>query len=183
MVGDSGSGGTKGLAPAPAAGDAAAGKYLKADGTWAVPPGSGITQLTGDITAGPGSGSQAATLANTGVVAGSYTSANIPWMRRAASPPPPMVPAGGAAAQTSSSCKATAPAPTAHRDLTTSNKLLCGCSSQDDLSSTTFNFSPTGFVLASNRLNIANGWYAGTGQIIDPTGTDWSGYSLIWLYK
>src|SRR5271156_4725190 len=39
--------------------------------------GSGITQLTGDITAGPGSGSQVATLASTGVVAGSYTSANI----------------------------------------------------------------------------------------------------------
>lgn len=34
MVGDSGSGGTKGLVPAPASGDAAAGKYLKADGTW-----------------------------------------------------------------------------------------------------------------------------------------------------
>jgi hypothetical protein len=41
VVGDGGSGGTKGLAPAPGAGDAAAGKYLKADGTWAVPPGSG----------------------------------------------------------------------------------------------------------------------------------------------
>ena len=35
FVGDAGSGGTKGLVPAPAAGDAAAGKYLKADGTWA----------------------------------------------------------------------------------------------------------------------------------------------------
>lgn len=35
MVGDSGSGGTKGAVPAPAAGDAAAGKFLKADGTWA----------------------------------------------------------------------------------------------------------------------------------------------------
>jgi len=34
MVGDSGSGGTKGLVPAPSAGDAAAGKFLKADGTW-----------------------------------------------------------------------------------------------------------------------------------------------------
>ena len=34
MVGDSGSGGTKGLVPAPASGDAAAGKVLKADGTW-----------------------------------------------------------------------------------------------------------------------------------------------------
>lgn len=41
MVGDSGSGGTKGLAPAPASGDAAAGKFLKADGTWAVPSGGG----------------------------------------------------------------------------------------------------------------------------------------------
>jgi hypothetical protein len=34
LVGDSGAGGTKGLVPAPAAGDAAAGKFLKADGTW-----------------------------------------------------------------------------------------------------------------------------------------------------
>lgn len=41
MVGDSGSGGTKGLVPAPSAGDAAAGKFLKADGTYAVPAGSG----------------------------------------------------------------------------------------------------------------------------------------------
>lgn len=39
--------------------------------------GSGITQLTGDVTAGPGSGSQVATLANSGVSAGSYTNANI----------------------------------------------------------------------------------------------------------
>jgi hypothetical protein len=39
--------------------------------------GSGITALTGDVTAGPGTGSQAATLANTAVVAGDYTSANI----------------------------------------------------------------------------------------------------------
>lgn len=41
MVGDSGSGGTKGLVPAPASGDAAASKFLKADGTWAAPSGSG----------------------------------------------------------------------------------------------------------------------------------------------
>lgn len=41
MVGDSGTGGTKGLVPAPAAGDAAGGKFLKADGTWAVPAGGG----------------------------------------------------------------------------------------------------------------------------------------------
>lgn len=41
MVGDSGSGGTKGAVPAPASGDAAAGKFLKADATWAVPAGGG----------------------------------------------------------------------------------------------------------------------------------------------
>jgi len=40
MVGDSGSGGAKGLVPAPAAGDAAASKFLKSDGTWAVAGGS-----------------------------------------------------------------------------------------------------------------------------------------------
>lgn len=34
FTGDSGSGGVKGLVPAPAAGDAAAGKVLKADGSW-----------------------------------------------------------------------------------------------------------------------------------------------------
>lgn len=41
VVGDSGSGGTKGLVPAPAAGDAAAAKFLKADGTWGTPAGAG----------------------------------------------------------------------------------------------------------------------------------------------
>jgi hypothetical protein len=40
LVGDTGSGGTKGAAPAPAAGDAAAGKFLKADGTWAAVAGA-----------------------------------------------------------------------------------------------------------------------------------------------
>jgi hypothetical protein len=45
MVGDSGSGGTAGNVPAPPSGAAAAGKFLKADGTWEVPPGSGGTFL------------------------------------------------------------------------------------------------------------------------------------------
>lgn len=39
--------------------------------------GSGITQLTGDVTAGPGSGSQAATLATVNSNVGSFTNANI----------------------------------------------------------------------------------------------------------
>lgn len=46
MVGDAGAGGTKGLAPAPGAGDAAAGRFLKASGAWAVPD-----QLSGDAAA------------------------------------------------------------------------------------------------------------------------------------
>lgn len=49
MVGDSGSGGTKGLVPAPASGDAAATKFLKADGTWttvSASGGGGINYIT-----------------------------------------------------------------------------------------------------------------------------------------
>lgn len=45
--------------------------------TYSVSGAGGIDQLTGDVTAGPGSGSQAATLANSGVAAGSYTLASI----------------------------------------------------------------------------------------------------------
>jgi hypothetical protein len=41
MVGDSGSGGTSGAVPAPPSGSFAAGKYLTAGGTYAVPPGTG----------------------------------------------------------------------------------------------------------------------------------------------
>lgn len=52
VIGDSGAGGTKGLVPAPAAGDAAANKFLKADGTFAVPTGG--SGGLGDVV-GPGS--------------------------------------------------------------------------------------------------------------------------------
>ena len=48
VVGDSGSGGTKGLVPAPAAGDSAASKFLKADGTWAAVNTSPTTISQGD---------------------------------------------------------------------------------------------------------------------------------------
>lgn len=41
MIGDSGSGGTAGVVPAPSSGDAAANRFLKADGTWSNPAGSG----------------------------------------------------------------------------------------------------------------------------------------------
>lgn len=52
LVGDSGSGGTAGIVPAPAAGDAAAGKYLDADGTWTVPAGGG--DVSGPVTSTDG---------------------------------------------------------------------------------------------------------------------------------
>ncbi len=54
MVGDSGTGGTKGLVPAPAAGAAAAGKFLKADGTYAIPAGTSTGTVT--TTGSPSSG-------------------------------------------------------------------------------------------------------------------------------
>jgi hypothetical protein len=47
FVGDSGAGGVKGLVPAPASGDATAGKFLKADGTWTAPAGSGNVTKVG----------------------------------------------------------------------------------------------------------------------------------------
>ena len=45
MVGDSGAGGTKGLVPAPSTGDAT--KFLKGDGTWGTPAGSGDVSKVG----------------------------------------------------------------------------------------------------------------------------------------
>lgn len=59
FTGDSGSGGLKGLVPAPAAGDAAASKFLKADGTWAAVAGGGGGTVTtiSVVTANGASGS------------------------------------------------------------------------------------------------------------------------------
>jgi hypothetical protein len=58
FTGDSGSGGASGLVPAPAAGDAAAGKVLKADGTWYIPPGDMTNPMSaeGDLIYGGTSG-------------------------------------------------------------------------------------------------------------------------------
>ncbi|GGA79537.1 hypothetical protein GCM10011507_33460 [Edaphobacter acidisoli] len=52
MVGDSGSGGTAGTVPPPGSGDAAAGKFLKADGTWEVPSSFADNEIL-IVTSGP----------------------------------------------------------------------------------------------------------------------------------
>lgn len=46
FTGDSGAGGLEGTVPAPAAGDAAAGKFLAAGGGWAAPGGGGVSVLS-----------------------------------------------------------------------------------------------------------------------------------------
>ena len=70
FTGDAGTGGTRGLVPAPAAGDALANKFLSAAGAWATPPGasgSGATDLS--ITATPD---------NVGIGSSSGTGVTIP---------------------------------------------------------------------------------------------------------
>jgi hypothetical protein len=54
VTGDSGSGGIKGLVPAPAAGDAAGNKFLKADGTWSTTPGGSGTVTSVSVTTANG---------------------------------------------------------------------------------------------------------------------------------
>jgi len=75
FTGDSGSGGTSGLVPAPAAGDAAAGKFLAAGGGYSVPPGGGSapgsTVFSSTTTAGPND--SAAETSVIGTVIGSKT--------------------------------------------------------------------------------------------------------------
>jgi hypothetical protein len=57
FTGDSGSGGVKGLVPSPAAGDAAANKFLKANGTWATTPaGASSSPFVGDSGSGGSAG-------------------------------------------------------------------------------------------------------------------------------
>ena len=86
-VGGGGGGGGTVSVVDPIDGDGSGGSPLgvKIDGVTVTLNGSGelqsaaggINQLTGDVAAGPGTGSVAATLANTAVAAGSYTNADI----------------------------------------------------------------------------------------------------------
>lgn len=84
FVGDSGSGGTKGLVPAPASGDA--GKYLKGDGTWATVSGGSPAGSTGDYQINNGGSFDAGVLAqgSTGRLTATPTAASsgvAPYLR------------------------------------------------------------------------------------------------------
>lgn len=86
VVGDSGAGGTKGLVPAPAAGDAAASKFLKADGTWAaVGGGTGtVTSVAQSFTGGLISvGGSPITTSGTLALTVAGTSGGIPYFSSA----------------------------------------------------------------------------------------------------
>jgi hypothetical protein len=79
MVGDTGSGGSAGLVPAPPAGSAAAGKFLKADGTFAVPPGTAnIAAVTNEWLDSIVTGVPHASQPNFTNLAGSATVAQLP---------------------------------------------------------------------------------------------------------
>ena len=79
LVGDSGAGGAKGLVPAPAAGDAAAGKFLGASGAWEVPASSTVGTATIDFGAFPGaSDASVVVTGQSGIVSGSVVQA---WLR------------------------------------------------------------------------------------------------------
>jgi len=81
LVGDAGTGGVQGVVPAPAAGDAAAGKYLNADGTWTVPAGAGnvggpVTSTNNALARFDGTGGQ--TLKDSSITSADGTSLVIP---------------------------------------------------------------------------------------------------------
>lgn len=81
FTGDSGSGGAKGLVPAPGAGDTAGSKFLKADGTWAVPATSAAPFPKGYLwpRATLAHSSTTAVTIVPGAVRSSDDSANIVW--------------------------------------------------------------------------------------------------------
>lgn len=71
MTGDSGAGGARGVVPAPAAGDAAASKFLKADGNWTAVTTPTFATLTGGTNTG------AAMLVGTGASLGATGTGTI----------------------------------------------------------------------------------------------------------
>jgi hypothetical protein len=120
----------KGLTDGVAAKDGAAIDQILAD--------TGITQLTGDVTAGPGSGSQAATLANSGVTAGTYDSVTVDAKGRAT--------AGSNPARVST--------------ITTSNGITKTGTASDPILSSNAPLDAFAFALTSTNAVDATGLYA-----------------------
>ena len=82
MVGDSGSGGAAGNVPAPPAGSAASSKFLKADGTWAVPAAAGVNSVAIPSTSAPGNFTLAHGLGTTpSAVVVSMTAGGAIWLQ------------------------------------------------------------------------------------------------------
>ena len=63
------------------------------------------------------------------------------------------------------------------------NHLLLGLAIKDNLAQTAFNWTQGALILASNLVNPGAGWSPGTGTLADPTGQNWTGYTIIWLYQ
>jgi hypothetical protein len=84
MVGDSGAGGAMGMVPAPAAGDAAAGKYLKADGTWQTPAGSGSITVNTAAATSPNLSDSTPAAPSMGAV--TNRGINVKWQKDASAP-------------------------------------------------------------------------------------------------
>lgn len=67
--------------------------------------------------------------------------------------------------------------------ITASNKVLLVLPIDDNLTTTSYNFSPLAFLVAGNVLNPTVGWKPGTGVVTDPTVVNWTGYSMVVVYQ
>ena len=119
FTGDSGSGGSSGLVPAPAAGDAAANKFLNASGAWAVTPAGsggatnlGVSETTTSVSISSSTGSGATIPAATTSAAGVMTAAQVATLNSALQSAPVSSVVGQTGAVTAAQIASTLPAAT-----------------------------------------------------------------------
>ena len=161
FVGDSGSGGTKGLVPAPASGDAAASKFLKADGSWqTVTSGGSVNPTDGVIP----------------YRSNSTTFADSPVSRIDASTVQVSAIQGSASASGTFTLKSTSNA--------TKGKILFGTSAYDETTNTlgirtaSPNTSRAMEVVGDIQLSAASAFFNGTAQVWTTNGTNTNGINL-----